>query len=311
MEEKLLDWEDNTENLPFYKHMLAGSFAGLTEHSIAFPFDTLRTYAQAETTKLVSITDTISFMKRVGFFSMWKGVTSVLYGCIPAHAVYFSVYELSKKSFKIESNNNLYFFSTSLTGIIATACHDCIMTPMDVVKQRIQLTRKLSPLRMMAYINHTEGVIGLYRSLPITLVMNVPQAALFMTFYENFKSYLFKDGNVTMLGYFGCAGLAGAISSGLTTPMDVIKTRLQTQTEQSSVLYNDSLQKYSRCVKPECDENGCRKPRYCTIRGTIELIIKQDGYSAFFRGIIPRMMFVLPGAAVSWSTYEYIKGIIT
>ena len=70
MEENLLDWEDNVSNLPFYKHMLAGSCAGLIEHSIGFPFDTLRTYAQAESTKLVSFKDTLKFVKQTGFISM-------------------------------------------------------------------------------------------------------------------------------------------------------------------------------------------------------------------------------------------------
>ena len=131
MEELLLDWEDNTENLPFYKHMLAGSCAGLVEHSIAFPFDTLRTFAQAESTKIVSLRETSRFIRTVGFLPLWKGVTSVLYGCVPAHAVYFSIYEISSKTLKIESNSSLYLFSTSVTGILATACHDCIITPMD------------------------------------------------------------------------------------------------------------------------------------------------------------------------------------
>ena len=131
MEEKLLDWEENVENLPFYKHMIAGSCAGLFEHSITFPFDTLRTYAQAESTKLVSIRDNIKFVRSVGFIPLWKGITSVFYGCVPAHAAYFSIYEFSRKMFNIETNSNYYLLSTSLTGIFATLCHDCIMTPMD------------------------------------------------------------------------------------------------------------------------------------------------------------------------------------
>lgn len=131
MEEKLLDWEDNVEGLPFLKHMLAGSCAGITEHSVAFPFDTLRTYAQAESTKLVSIQENANFIKTSGFVNLWRGVTSVLWGCVPAHAVYFSTYEIARKYFKIETNSDLYLVSTAVTGAIATAAHDCIMNPMD------------------------------------------------------------------------------------------------------------------------------------------------------------------------------------
>ena len=169
----------------------------------------------------------------------------------------------------------------------------------------------------MKQIIRTEGAIGLFRSLPITLIMNVPQAALFMTIYENLKSQLFHDREVSITGYFGCAGLAGAISSGITTPMDVIKTRLQTQSEKSSLISKEKTQellKHSGCSKPEClaqEDKACVKPRYCTIRGTVRLILKEEGIMAFYRGLIPRMMFVLPGAAVSWTTYEYIKTLLT
>lgn len=143
--------------------------------------------------------------------------------------------------------------------------------------------------------------------------MNIPQAALFMTIYENLKSHIFHDGNVSIFGYFTCAGFAGAFSAGITTPMDVIKTRMQTQNEKSLLFdHTNGFLKYSGCQKPECQEEQktCVKPRYCTIRGTVKVILEENGWSAFYRGFIPRMMFVLPGAAVSWSTYEHIKTLL-
>jgi solute carrier family 25 (mitochondrial iron transporter), member 28/37 len=311
MEEKLLDWEDNVEHLSFYKHMIAGSCAGLVEHSIAFPFDTLRTFAQAETTHVVSISETMQLVRNVGFRSMWKGVTTVLYGCVPAHAAYFSVYELSRKNFQIQSNSNFYLFSTAATGVLATFSHDCLMTPMDgkcylVVKQRIQLDRTLTPMQMLRHILKTEGAIGLYRSLPITMLMNVPQAALFMTFYENLKSVLFRDGKISIAGYFSCAGVAGALSAGITTPMDVVKTRMQTQGLVSSVFSKEC--KETNCRPVQADK--CPSPRYCSVIGTAKLIWKENGALAFYRGLVPRMMMFLPGAAVSWSVYEHVKTLL-
>lgn len=66
-----------------------------------------------------------------GFFRLWRGVSSVIIGCVPAHAAYFSIYEIGKKHFSIEQNKELYLFSTMLTGGMATISHDFIMTPMD------------------------------------------------------------------------------------------------------------------------------------------------------------------------------------
>lgn len=157
---------------------------------------------------------------------------------------------------------------------------------------------------MIRHLIKTEGAWSLYKSLPITIAMNIPQSALFMTFYENLKSILYPDGKVTMSGYFYCAGLAGSISAGLTTPFDVIKTRLQTQHEESKVLRNDGI--WNKGPK---DKDGVGN-RYVGVRSTFEYIWKNEGAAGFFRGLAPRMMIFLPGAAISWSSYEYIKKLL-
>lgn len=63
--------------------------------------------------------------------NLWKGVSSVMIGSVPAHAIYFSVYEFSRNHFTIESNSDFYLFSTMTTGAVANFAHDLIMTPMD------------------------------------------------------------------------------------------------------------------------------------------------------------------------------------
>lgn len=42
--ESVLDWEDNASNIPFFKHMIAGSMAGFLEHVAMFPVDTIKTH---------------------------------------------------------------------------------------------------------------------------------------------------------------------------------------------------------------------------------------------------------------------------
>lgn len=126
----------------------------------------------------------------------------------------------------------------------------------------------------------------------------MPQAMLFMTFYENLKSQIFGTSNITTTGYFCCAGISAALAAGLTTPMDVIKTRLQTQRETCPI-YNKKLQSYDM-----------KNPRYASVKNAISLIYLEDGIYGFIRGMAPRMMFVLPGAAVSWSVYEHVKSLL-
>ena len=72
-------------------------------------------------------------------------------------------------------------------------------------------------------------MIGLYRSYPITVFMNIPFTSALVCVNENLKTF-FKpwERSNPHTWYFICAGLAGGAAGVLTNPLDVIKTRLQT-----------------------------------------------------------------------------------
>jgi len=175
---------------------------------------------------------------------------------------------------------------------------------------------------MMGHLVKTEGFSSLFRSLPVTVLMNVPQAALFMTFYENLKSFIFPEGEVSMKGYFSCAGVSAGLSAVICNPLDMVKTRLQTQSEQG--YWMTGCEKKAKCPNNKCTDleccgdkkyckkssKNCKKPRYCSVKGTVKVIYEEEGFKGFMRGAGPRMMLFLPGAAVSWAAYEYIKSLI-
>jgi hypothetical protein len=96
-----------------------------------------------------------------------------------------------------------------------------------------------------------------------------------------------------------CAGLSGSLAAFCTTPLDVVKTRLQTQDEKLVIsrLNNDNTVSYNKIP-------------YNSIRETVVQIFKEEGIRGLWRGAVPRMLFFLPGAAVSWSTYEHIKKLL-
>ena len=55
-------------------------------------------------------------------------------GCVPAHAAYFSIYEMSKKTFLPrfhDEKDEIYPYVYAMTGALGTIIHDLIITPFD------------------------------------------------------------------------------------------------------------------------------------------------------------------------------------
>jgi len=74
-------------------------------------------------------------------------------------------YELSKKTFKGSGHGNK-IFGDMLAGACATVVHDAIVTPLDVVKQRMQLfnSRHTGVLQTIKSVYAQSGIEGFYAS---------------------------------------------------------------------------------------------------------------------------------------------------
>ena len=97
-----------------------------------------------------------------------------------------------------------------------------------------------------------------------------------------------------------CDTVVQGVAAGLTTPLDVVKTRLQTQ-----LVSGGAAASPDQCV-------GERYPapdtaRYRGLVGTFRRIIAEEGWMGLSKGARPRILFVMPSAAISWVTYEAAK----
>ena len=85
-------------------------------------------------------------------------------------------------------------YASGIGGALASCAHDAIMTPLDVVKQRVQLGMYPKPMVAMKSIIRTEGIRALYTSYFTTLLMNVPNATILVVVNDWLKSILNPTG---------------------------------------------------------------------------------------------------------------------
>ncbi|CAM6120370.1 unnamed protein product [Calypogeia fissa] len=287
------------DGLSFGQYMLAGSVAGMVEHMAMFPVDTLKTRMQMLASAGGSIHTTISralftILKTEGPLGLYRGIGAMGLGAGPAHAVYFSVYELAKE--KLGGNAEGHHpLAHGAAGGLATIASDAVFTPMDVVKQRLQVRR--SPYNGLTDCMRTmlreEGLKAFFVSYRTTVVMNVPFTAVHFASYEAAKKILMefspdKASEENLLTHITAGGAAGALASAVTTPLDVIKTRLQLQ-----------------------GLGGSERFRNGSVLCAAKQIVRQEGPGALLKGIRPRVLFHTPAAAICWSTYEAGKSFLT
>lgn len=214
-------------------------------------------------------------------------------GCIPAHALYFSAYEAVKLS-NTRPDGTLPYWAGLLAGAAAVVGHDFIMTPLDTIKQRLQLGHytgmRQAALEMMKH----EGTFSLVRSLPVTLLTNIPYGSIMVSTNEVCKSALSPDKHEqpSLAVYLVSSAMGGMVASFCTTPLDRIKTVLQIQ--QLQPVY---CERYGSCPKVSTTER-------VEVVQAIQRIWKQEGVRGLFKGSLPRMLSHTPAVAISWTSYE-------
>ena len=103
----------NTHPVRGAQHVVAGSIAGVTEHSFMFPFDTMKTIMQVRNAPAGAgggapamaasewgvLPAFAQMAEQQGMRRLWRGVQTMFTGCIPAHSAYFTIYESCKPVF--------------------------------------------------------------------------------------------------------------------------------------------------------------------------------------------------------------------
>lgn len=162
---------------------------------------------------------------------------------------------------------------------------------MDVVKERLQIEGQISTTQhygssfsAVRNIVATEGVRGLYRAYWMHQFTWAPYNGIYFSIYEHLKDAFAKnsEGKESRGKSLICSFIAGTAASVATSPIDLVKTRLQVQ--KSNVDLFD--------YKGPFDAFG--------------KIVQREGIRALFDGVGARVFWLTPRLTMAVTMYEVI-----
>jgi solute carrier family 25 iron transporter 28/37 len=272
--------------------------------SLVASSSTTRTTTASTTAEAAAAATNTTAAKVAGLSRLWVGVETIMVGCIPAHALYFSSYELVKSTLThdvdpVTGQLQPTPLTSSLAGAAAVFSHDFIMTPLDTIKQRMQLGHYNGSLRTaVQHIYQYEGAGAFFRSFPVTVVSNIPYGMIMVSTHEMCKQAWTDPDIPAWQTVLAASAAGGCVAAALTTPLDRIKTALQTQQ-----------------LAPACGRTVTACPVVATAQhktwyDAARTIARAEGVAGFFRGAIPRVLSHTPAVAISWTTYESLKSYL-
>ncbi|GBG89568.1 hypothetical protein CBR_g49357 [Chara braunii] len=239
---RLRVWNYASQRPVVWKNAFAAAAAGTALTMTTFPLSTIKTQMQAGLHSSF-IGCVLSFVQKHGVRKLYSGVSIDLIQNLPYSFLYVGTFETLK--------------SIGLPRPFAAAAGSaasCIVTvPADMVTQRMQV----------ASVEHG------YRTQ--------------WTVFENLKDLLERrrgGRRLTTCESLMVGGISGCASALFTCPIDVVKTRLQTNINYRGVAH------------------------------ALEHIVAHEGIGAVYAGLVPRTLLVFPTTAIFFCVYEHAKQLL-
>ncbi|KAK5695611.1 hypothetical protein LTR17_024538 [Elasticomyces elasticus] len=235
---------------------IAGAFAAFTVDLIVYPLDTIKTRLQSPDYKRLYTNGANNAVSRSMFRGVYQGVGSVIIATLPSSGAFFQSYE-GVKSVLEKANpqrNGTGLVPQPLIHAAASGTAElvscAILTPAEVIKQNAQMVDNSNANRprvnatMVTLKRFQSNPLALWRGYTALAGRNLPFTAMQFPMFErirqNIRSYrddrgirtntLLENGVITAVS----AGTGGSIAAVITTPIDVVKTRVMLAAAQSA-----------------------------------------------------------------------------
>ncbi|ODQ80503.1 hypothetical protein BABINDRAFT_160777 [Babjeviella inositovora NRRL Y-12698] len=298
---------------------LAGGFGGAIADSLMHSLDTVKTRQQGAPS-MAKFNTTIgayrTILREEGFArGLYGGYTAALGGSFPSTAIFFVTYESTKRKMINEwgVNDSVAYLTAGFLGDFAASFW---YVPSEVLKTRLQLQGRYNNPHFKSGYNYRglgdalrtivtqEGSSTLFYGYKHTLARDLPFSALQFAFYEKFRQLAFdfskpagapakiQDAELSIVHELATGAAAGGLAGIITTPLDVIKTRIQTQNPNAT----------SKTATPKS-----AKPSLITTTSVTKgllMVYRAEGVPGLFGGVGPRLIWTSIQSSIMLLLYQ-------
>jgi len=276
------------KKLPIHLEFLGGGLAGVSEISLLYPLDVLKTRMQIQvgSQQYKSFVDCFfQIVKGEGTSRLYRGIAAPIMVEAPKRAVKFAANgaygPLYKKLFNEEKMTQKL---SILTGVSAGCTEAVVIAPFELVKIRMQAIENIgryhSTFDCARDILKTHGLKGFLRGMEATVWRHAWWNGGFFGSIFWVRSHIPKSDNhkTVLLNNFIAGSIGGTIGTILNTPFDVVKTRIQ-----SSRITNE-----------------------WTLSHLLRLA-RTEGASSLYKGFWPKVLRLGPGGGILLLVFEQYK----
>lgn len=272
----------NNDKTSIAAKILGSSLSGIFEISLFHPVDTI-------SKRLMYNTNNINRLNysHVLFKDHHDSTFINRYKSLYTGAKFALGYKILQRTYKYGGQSILYDYmdkfsnnkslNHALSGAIIGA-GEVILLPLDVLKIQMQTNAKNIVDKSFLYLVKKQG-LGLYRGTGITVMRNVPGSFALFGGNSFMKDNIFKLENhnkATFIQNFISSTFGAICSITVSSPMDVIKTRIQSETNNMSP------------------------------NKIIRDLIKKEGLGAFYRGMGPKLFIIGPKLVFSFTIAQQL-----
>lgn len=275
-------------------NFLLGSVAGAIGATTVYPIDLVKTRIQAERS-LSKYKNLLDCARKVfaaeGFRGFYSGLGPQLIGVAPEKAIKLTVNDFVRGFATDPSTNEITVPWEIVAGGSAGACQVVFTNPLEIVKIRLQMQGRAAtgaPRQSAIQIIQKLGLTGLYKGASACLLRDVPFSAIYFPTYAHVKQNVFgldphdPKARLPIWQLLVSGALAGMPAAYLTTPCDVIKTRLQVESKSTETNYRGIVH-------------------------AAKTILKEERFASFFKGGLARVLRSSPQFGVTLASYELFQ----